>query len=826
MKLARTLFLLIFLSQSSQLLSFSLVDYGQNVEFYFEVVNESKKTCKLNGIEDMLYVSTQYKHIEEVVIPEVANGYTVTSLSYLSFQNNKYIKRVTVPNSVTTIEGCAFHNSSIESVILSESLSIIQAYTFEECYYLSTIKLPNSVRLIGAGAFSGCSRLKSVEMSPNIDRIESLAFNGCSSLQTIDLPNKLLTIESFAFQNCSSLNSITIPSSVTSIGNGAFKGCTSFRTMVIPDNVTTIGNGLFEKCSNLLSVTLPNVKKIGDYMFRSCYSLTNMSIPSSVLSIGKGAYMNCRALTEIKLPKDLRTIEDSLFLNCANLTSVIMPDSITSIGRYAFHTCKSLTGIVIPKTVTSIGDMGFYGCTGLNTIVSKVKNPFPVSDVTFQSGYYPSYKTLDATLYVPYGTKSKYMEIDGWKQFSKIIESEDMDDGDTFNAITNEGIEMTFKVIDIANRLCQVGDGERSAIASSVSSVTIPESAKGLSVIKIAGAAFLNSSLLQQITVPNTIQEVGSKVFEGCRNLAAIIWNPEIELTSLILGDIHNPNLLLYVNNVLYAPSEIQNIVVNGVAEKIVLKEAINDNNFYCPEEFTAKEVEYTHNYSMTSGYQTNQGWETIALPFDVTNITFDTTTELVPIKTWTVGSVKRPFWLYEQTSEGWKAASAIKGNVPYIICMPNNSERYDDIYNIKGDVTFKGENVKVLASDNVTSTLYNNRRFVPNFQNLNASNSIYALNVNNQWDSYTSTAHLYGSTFFPNLRAVHPFEAYMTTNNGAARTFIPIFEDTTPTNILDIINKENNEKDNWYTLDGLQLQSKPTAKGIYINNSKKVIIK
>ena len=65
-----------------------------------------------------------------------------------------------------------------------------------------------------------------------------------------------------------------------------------------------------------------------------------------------------------------------------------------------------------------------------------------------------------------------------------------------------------------------------------------------------------------------------------------------------------------------------------------------------------------------------------------------------------------------------------------------------------------------------------------------------------------------------------------MTTNNGAARTFIPIFEDTTPTNILDIINKENNEKDNWYTLDGLQLQSKPTAKGIYINNSKKVIIK
>ena len=31
---------------------------------------------------------------------------------------------------------------------------------------------------------------------------------------------------------------------------------------------------------------------------------------------------------------------------------------------------------------------------------------------------------------------------------------------------------------------------------------------------------------------------------------------------------------------------------------------------------------------------------------------------------------------------------------------------------------------------------------------------------------------------------------------------------------------------DGWYTLDGVRLDSKPTQKGVYINNGKKVAIK
>lgn len=37
---------------------------------------------------------------------------------------------------------------------------------------------------------------------------------------------------------------------------------------------------------------------------------------------------------------------------------------------------------------------------------------------------------------------------------------------------------------------------------------------------------------------------------------------------------------------------------------------------------------------------------------------------------------------------------------------------------------------------------------------------------------------------------------------------------------------KQTTLDNNWYTLNGHQLKSKPTSKGIYINNKKKVIIK
>ena len=311
--------------------------------------------------------------------------------------------------------------------------------------------------------------------------------------------------------------------------------------------------------------------------------------------------------------------------------------------------------------------------------------------------------------------------------------------------------------------------------------------------------------------------------------LAAIIWNPEVKFTE----NVNNPNLLLYVKSTEYAPSNVKNIIANSKAKSITLTDASNGNNFYCPQEFTAEQISYEHNYSMKTGYKTCQGWESIVLPFNVAVITNNVGTELVPYSLWSRGDSKRPFWLYSMIENGWKSESAIKANTPYIISMPNN-ENYDATYNISGNIVFSASNVKVESSENLTSSKSNHKNLVPNYQNQESSNNIYALNVNNLWDKNTESDMAEGSVFIRGLRQVRPFEAYMTIDSGGSATrSISIFGDGSTTGIMDIPTFENDGEVKVYSLSGALLKQgkhneviKSLAKGIYIINNKKVVIK
>ena len=298
--------------------------------------------------------------------------------------------------------------------------------------------------------------------------------------------------------------------------------------------------------------------------------------------------------------------------------------------------------------------------------------------------------------------------------------------------------------------------------------------------------------------------------------LAAIIWNPEVAFS----GIVSNPNLLLYVKDKKYAPNDIKNVIVNGEAEDIVLQDAESGNNFYCPQAFTAKRISYIHNYSMKTGYKTCQGWETIVLPFDVATILSATGTEIVPYIAWQQGSSSRPFWLYSLNNNGWKAESGIKANTSYIISMPNNDE-YDATYNLSGDIQFTSSNVQVISSEDLSASKCGNKQLVPNYQNKVASQDIYALNVNNQWNTNTAT-ETEGSAFIRSLRQVRPFEAYMAIEGSAgARRVIPIFEDDTTTDIPSIHMLFDRTNDAIYNLNGQRVKS--MTRGIYIQNGKKI---
>ena len=98
----------------------------------------------------------------------------------------------------------------------------------------------------------------------------------------------------------------------------------------------------------------------------------------------------------------------------------------------------------------------------------------------------------------------------------------------------------------------------------------------------------------------------------------------------------------------------------------------------------------------------------------------------------------------------------------------------------------------------------------------------IYVLNVGEQRSGYPE-----GSIFESNYRALLPFQAYVEHkgSNPAPPFFVVGDLGGDTTGIMDN-RRETITNNYWYTLDGRKLQGKPTQKGVYITNGKKVIIK
>ena len=216
--------------------------------------------------------------------------------------------------------------------------------------------------------------------------------------------------------------------SVTSIGSGAFWGCSGLTSIDIPSSVTTIGKSVFAKCLALTSikVQIENTKydsredcnaiieTASNTLVVGCKSSV---IPNNVTTIGEEAFDKCEGLTSIIIPNSVTSIESEAFDGCLNLTSLSLGENVKSIGENAFNQCSALTSVSIPNSVTTIGRRAFDDDANLNSIYSYIESPTSSTGSSFDISNY-----INATLYVPYGTKEKYLATDGWKNFTNIVE--------------------------------------------------------------------------------------------------------------------------------------------------------------------------------------------------------------------------------------------------------------------------------------------------------------------------------------------------------------------------------------------------------------------
>jgi hypothetical protein len=153
---------------------------------------------------------------------------------------------------------------------------------------------------------------------------------------------------------------------------------------------------------------------------------------------------------------------------------------------------------------------------------------------------------------------------------------------------------------------------------------------------------------------------------------------------------------------------------------------------------------------------------------------------------------------------------------------MPN-SLRYASQWLLNGKVTFAASGVTIGKTENISQSSFRDRTFVPCFAGKEIDAGVYALNVNNDFETNNS-GMTEGSRFVLNMRRVHPFEAYMTSSSSATRYTIGVFEDM-KTGIQVMDDGKWTKEDVVYDLQGRKLNT-PSKKGVYIVNGKKKIIR
>ena len=257
--------------------------------------NLNANILEINGI--------WYNIIEKGNIAEVVRNHSIKTYS------GTYSGDIVIPDKITyedkeykviTIKDAFLYSAELTSVSIPNTVTTIESCAFKGCSELATIIIPNSVTSIGSSAFSECSSMTSFTIPNSITTIESGTFSECKSLTTIEIPNTITKIESYAFSGCSALTSVTIPNSVSFIGGHAFEWCTNLTSISIPNSVITIEWYAFSNCHSLSSIIIPNnITVIDNYLFMKCKKLNNIVLGTGITYIRKKAFAECDELTDV-----------------------------------------------------------------------------------------------------------------------------------------------------------------------------------------------------------------------------------------------------------------------------------------------------------------------------------------------------------------------------------------------------------------------------------------------------------------------------------------------------------------------------------------------
>lgn len=411
---------------------------------------------------------------------------------------------------------------NLTSVILPDTVTWIQSCAFQECEALESIHLGNGLQRVGSSAFFWCSSLTELSFPASLQQLDgdrymftsNLKFfsvaEGCANYCTIDgvlfenhgssltlwgypagneaasytLPAGVSVIAPYSFCDTHYLKSITFSDDLRNIETGAFQG-SGLTSVTIPDGVTSVGSYAFQVCGQLETVTLgAGLQKLEDGLFDQCDSLQQVHISAGIMEMGLEVFRNCTNLASFTVAE-----QNPVYSAEAGILYQRLEDGSRQLAAYP--PALEATQLTIPADVSAIPVGTFASAVRLTAIQAAAGNPvFSSQDgVLFRQDE----GGLQLFAYPLAKTGSSYTIPDGVTSVAELA----------FYSNSNLKYVNTNDVTEICREaFCE----------TALERVDLPK------VELLDYGAFMMSDLLQ-VTLPATLEKIGSQSFDFCYDL-------------------------------------------------------------------------------------------------------------------------------------------------------------------------------------------------------------------------------------------------------------------------------------------------------------------
>ena len=290
----------------------------------------------------------QTKTDEEFTLPT-----TVTKITAYACTNNKYLKKVILPQGFTYLGSSCFSGcSSLTDINLADTHLQTMEYTpFQGTSLSGDIVLPTTIKTIYSGGFK-YTKIESLTL-PATNQNVSIEGELCMNCTTLKKVSYLCgtSVPTNAFSNCTALTEVTLGDQVTSIGATAFQN-TKISSLAIPAATTSINSTCVNGVTTLTNLTVDEANT--KYM-----SKDNIIYSKD----GHVIYLVAKSMTnkEVHLIDGVTTIAANALGGLTNAETLYLTSEVSSIGSNAFADSGFKYFVLSTATPPTIQSTSFSG---------------------------------------------------------------------------------------------------------------------------------------------------------------------------------------------------------------------------------------------------------------------------------------------------------------------------------------------------------------------------------------------------------------------------------------------------------------------------------